>query len=158
MQDHPWIGFYIQTPVKAPRDMLARFEDFAKEYAEMLDALTQAQFDNLKSGALTQLIEPPTNLSDEAGPYLADWSRERYDFSSREKLIAAVQSVSLTSVKDYYQRTVLREDPSRILIQLRGKRWQDQPFASIEGEKLIDSVEAFHETMPRQALSAERNN
>ncbi len=158
MQDHPWIGFYIQTPVKAPRDMLARFEDFAQEYAEMLDALTEAQFDNLKSGALTQLTEPPTNLSDEAGPYLADWSREQYDFSSREKLIAAVQSVTLASLQDYYQRTVLREDPSRILIQLRGKRWQDQPFASIEGAKLIDSVEAFHETMPRQALNPERNN
>lgn len=124
----------------------------------MLGALTDAQFDNLKSGALTQLTEPPTNLSDEAGPYLADWSREQYEFSSREQLVTAVQSVSLASLKDYYQRTVLREDPSRILIQLRGKRWQDQPYASIEGAKLIDSVEAFHEMMPRQALNTEHDN
>ena len=153
MQDHSWIGFYIQTPVKAPRDMLTRFEDFAREYAAMLDALTEDQFDNLKSGALTQLTEPPTNLADEAGPYLADWSREEYDFSSRDKLVAAVQSATLDSLKEYYRRTVLREDPSRILIQLRGQRWQDQPYASIDGENVIDGVEAFHEMMPRQALN-----
>lgn len=158
MQDHPWIGFYIQTPVKTPRAMLARFEDFAREYASLLDALTEEQFDNLKSGILTQLTEPPTNLADEAGPYLADWSREQYDFSSRKKLIAAVQAVTLTSIRDYYQNTVLAENPSRIVIQLRGQRWQDQPFASIDGANLIHSIETFHETMPRQALDRRLND
>ena len=118
----------------------------------MLEALTQEQFDNLKSGVLTQLTEPPTNLADEAGPYLADWSREQYDFSSRKQLIAAVQAVTIASIREYYQATVLTEDPSRILIQLRGQRWQDQPYASFDGANLIDSVESFHAIMPRQAL------
>ena len=158
MQDHPWVGFYIQTPVKAPRAMLTRFEDFAQEYATMLEALTQEQFDNLKSGVLTQLIEPPTNLADEAGPYLADWSREQYDFSSRKQLIAAVQAVTIASIREYYQATVLTEDPSRILIQLRGQRWQDQPYASFDGANLIDSVESFHAIMPRQALHHKGSN
>jgi protease-3 len=154
MQDHPWIGFYIQTPVKAPKAMLERFEKFALEYATMLDDLTEDQFENLKSGVLTQLTEPPTNLSDEAGPYLTDWNREQYSFSSREQLIAAVQDVTLVSMRDYYQRTVLADNPSRILIQLRGQRWQDQPYAQIDGATLIENVETFHETMPRQVLRA----
>ena len=96
LQDHPMVGFYIQTPVKTPVDMLARFEAFAEEYAVMLDELTPEQFANLKSGVLTQLTEPPTNLSDEAGPFIGDWNRERYDFSSRSEMIAAVEAVSLT--------------------------------------------------------------
>jgi protease-3 len=157
MQDHPWIGFYIQTPVKAPTAMLERFEQFSLDYAAMLEALTKDQFENLKSGVLTQLTEPPTNLSDEAGPFLADWIREQYDFSSRQQLIAAVEAVTLTSIREYYQKTVLADDPSRILIQLRGQRWQDQPYAELEGATLIDNVEAFHEGMPRQALSNELN-
>jgi protease-3 len=138
--------------------MLTRFEDFAREYAAMLEALTQEQFDNLKSGVLTQLTEPPTNLADEAGPYLADWSREQYDFSSRKQLIAAVQAVTIASIREYYQSTVLTEDPSRILIQLRGQRWQDQPYASFDGANLIDSVESFHAIMPRQALHHKESN
>ncbi|MEK9656685.1 MAG: insulinase family protein, partial [Halieaceae bacterium] len=154
MQDHPWIGFYIQTPVKAPKAMLERFEKFALEYATMLDDLTDDQFENLKSGVLTQLTEPPTNLSDEAGPYLTDWNREQYSFSSREQLIVAVQDVTLVSMRDYYQKTVLADNPSRILIQLRGQRWQDQPYAQIDGATLIENVEIFHETMPRQVLRA----
>jgi protease-3 len=153
LQDHPMVGFYIQTPVKTPVEMLARFEAFAEEYAVMLDELTPEQFDNLKSGVLTQLTEPPTNLSDEAGPFIGDWNRERYDFSSRSEMIAAVEAVSLTAMRDYYRDTVLSEAPSRILIQMRGERWQAEPFATIEGATLIESVEAFHEQMPIQPLN-----
>ena len=152
LQDHPMVGFYIQTPVKTPVEMLARFETLAEEYAVMLDELTAEQFANLKSGVLTQLTEPPTNLSDEAGPFIGDWDRERYDFSSRTEMITAVEAVSLEAMRDYYRETVLSEAPSRILIQMRGERWQTEPFATIEGATLIESVEAFHEQMPVQPL------
>ena len=152
LQDHPMIGFYIQTPVKGPVAMLERFEAFAGEYALMLDELTEEQFANLKSGVLTQLTEPPTNLSDEAGPFIGDWNRERYDFASRADMIEAVEAVSLDAMRDYYRATVLSSEPSRILIQMRGERWQAEPFAMIEGATVIESIEAFHEQMPLQPL------
>jgi len=153
LQDRPMIGFYIQTPVKGPVDMLARFEAFAEEYALMLDELTPEQFANLKSGVLTQLTEPPTNLADEAGPFIADWNRERYDFATRAELIRAVGDVSLEALRAYYRDTVLSDAPSRILIQMRGKRWQGEPFATPKRATLVESVEAFHESMPLQPLT-----
>jgi protease-3 len=146
------IGFYIQTPVKGPVEMLARFEAFAQEYGETLEALSADQFANLKSGVLTALTEPPTNLADEAGPFLSDWNRERYEFGSRQQMIAAVDAVTIDDVRAYYRETVLAPKPSRILIQLRGERWSDSPFAVIEGATVIDSIEAFHESMPLQPL------
>jgi len=152
LQDHPMIGFYIQTPVKGPVEMLARFEAFAQEYGETLEALSADQFANLKSGVLTALTEPPTNLADEAGPFLSDWNRERYEFGSRQQMIAAVDAVTIDDVRAYYRETVLAPKPSRILIQLRGERWSDSPFAVIEGATVIDSIEAFHESMPLQPL------
>jgi protease-3 len=152
LQDHPMIGFYIQTPVKGPVEMLARFEAFAQEYGETLEALSADQFANLKSGVLTALTEPPTNLADEAGPFLSDWNRERYEFASRQQMIAAVDAVTIDDVRAYYRETVLAPQPSRILIQLRGERWSDSPFAMIEGATVIDSIEAFHESMPLQPL------
>ena len=153
LQDHPMIGLYIQTPVKSPTDMFSRFEAFTKEYAVMLAELTPEQFANLKSGVLTQLTEPPTNLADEAGPFISDWGLERYDFGSRAALIAAVEAVSLDTIRAYYRDTVLVDDPSRILIQIRGKRWQGEPFAKIEGALVVDSLEAFHDQMPQQPLT-----
>ena len=153
LQDHPVIGFYIQTPVKAPAAMLKRFESFAEEYKVMLEEMTPEQFANLKSGVLTQLTEPPTNLADEAGPFIGDWNRENYAFSTRDILIEAVKKVSLQSVRDYYRDTVLSEAPSRILIQMRGERWQAEPFAAIEGAVVLESVEAFHRDMPVQPLN-----
>ena len=152
LQDHPVIGFYIQTPVKGPVEMLARFEAFTEEYGKTLEALSADQFANLKSGVLTALTEPPTNLADEAGPFLSDWNRERYEFGSRQQMITAVEAVTIDDVRAHYRETVLAPKPSRILIQLRGERWSDSPFAMIEGETVIDSVEAFHESMPLQPL------
>lgn len=152
LQDHPVIGFYIQTPVKEPVAMLARFEAFAQEYDETLQALTAEQFANLKSGVLTALTEPPTNLADEAGPFLSDWNRERYAFASRQQMIAAVSAVTIADVRAYYRETVMAPKPSRILIQMRGERWSESPFAAIEGATVIDSIEAFHESMPLQPL------
>lgn len=153
LQDHPVIGFYIQTPVKTPVDMLMRFDAFTAEYGAMLDAMTAEQFANLKSGALTQLTEPPTNLADEAGPYIGDWSRERYDYGTRSTLIAAVKAVTLEDIQSHYRQTVLGDLPSRILVQLRGQRWKEEPFASIAGALEVDSVEAFHQAMPLQPLN-----
>lgn len=153
LQDHPMIGLYIQTPVMAPVDMLSRFEQFVVEYEQMLKAITPEQFDNLKSGVLTQLTEPPTNLSDEAGPFIADWHRQRYDFRTRSDLIAAVERVSLDDMRDYYRQTVLIDNPSRVLIQLRGERWSDEPFATISGGRVISSIEDFHADMPLQPIN-----
>ena len=119
----------------------------------MLEALTAEQFANLKSGVLTQLTEPPTDLADEAGPFLGDWNRERYDFGTRAERIAAVEAVSLEDLRGYYRETVLSDSPSRILIQVRGERWQADPFAAIEGATVVTSVEGFHATMPTQPLN-----
>ena len=71
LQDHPMIGLYIQTPVKAPAEMLARFEAFTKEYAVMLEELTPSICEP-QIGRADQLTEPPTNLADEAGPFISD--------------------------------------------------------------------------------------
>jgi protease-3 len=63
-----------------------------------------------------------------------------------------VEAVTIDDVRAHYRDTVLGSKTSRILIQLRGERWSDSPFAMIAGETVIDSIEAFHESMPLQPL------
>ena len=149
--DHPMVGFYIQTPVKAPVAMLERFDRYRVEFASDLEALDSAEFDRIKAGVLTDLTQPPKNLAEEAGPFLMDWNRERYNFDTRTRLIAAVEQVTLKAVQDYYAETVMVEAPSRVLVQLKGSAFADEPFATIEGATVVENVSLFHEAMPLQA-------
>ena len=148
--DHPMLGFYIQTPVKAPEAMLLRFDDYRIEFATDLEALTNEEFEQIKAGVLTDLMQPPKNLSEEAAPFMSDWDRERYSFDTRERLIAAVEQVTLQQARDYYAATVMSETPSRVLIQLKGNAFADEPYATIENAQVVEDVAAFHLTMPRQ--------
>ena len=72
------------------------------------------------------------------------------DFGSRAALISAVEAVSLDAIRSYYRDTVLTDNPSRILIQIRGERWQGEPFAEIEGAVVVDSVEVPRASVPRR--------
>ena len=44
----------------------------------------------------------------------------------------------------------MAESPSRILVQLRGKAFADDPYAMLEGAEVVESVADFHKTMPTQ--------
>ena len=143
---------YIQTPVKGPQDMLDRFNGYTQEYREELAALSEESFAKFKAGVLTALTEPPKNLSAEAGPFASDWSIENYDFDTRDKLIEAVESATLADVQAFYDATVFSEARSRIVIQLKGQRYADQAFGSLDGGVVIEDVDQFHKDMPKQSF------
>ena len=148
---HPMVILYIQTPVKGPQEMLDRFTAYTEEYSDELAALPEASFEKFKAGVLTALTEPPKNLSAEAGPFVSDWAIEHYDFDTRVKLIAAVNAATLQDVQRFYEETVFSEASSRIVIQLRGKRYSERPFATVDGGVVIDDIDKFHNDMPVQA-------
>ena len=66
------------------------------------------------------------------------------------RLIAAVEQVTLKAVQDYYAETVMVEAPSRVLVQLKGSAFADEPFATIEGATVVENVSLFHQSMPLQ--------
>jgi len=151
LYQHPMVIFYIQTPVKGPQDMLDRFNAYTLEYREELANLSDDSFEKFKAGVLTSLTEPPKNLSAEAGPFASDWAIENYDFDSREELIAAVEAATLDDVRAFFDDTVFSEERSRLVIQLRGKRFSDEPFATLDGAVVVEDVDQFHRDMPVQA-------
>ena len=132
--------------------MLDRFNAYTQEYREELAALTEESFAKFKAGVLTALTEPPKNLSAEAGPFASDWSIENYDFDTRDKLIAAVESATLADVQTFYDATVFSETRSRIVIQLKGQRYADQEFGSLDGGVVIEDIDQFHKDMPTQSF------
>lgn len=150
IKDHAAIGFYIQTPVKNPVDMLKRFDDFKSEYQVKLDALTQEEFDKIKASTLMTLKEKPKNLSDELGRLVGDWYDENWDFDTRDKLIAATEKVTLADIKAVYKEAFFNQQTPRVVIQLRGAKFKDSPFAKVKGQTLVEDLAHFHREMQVQ--------
>ena len=148
--DYTGFAMYIQTPVKDVEAMQTRFDTFKQEYVEQLNSMTEETFAQLKASTLVTLKEPPKNLQDEVTPFMADWYKENYDFDSKEKLIAAVENVTLEGLKDFYAKTMLNKDAARVSVQMRGAKFADKPFAGLEGAKPIADMATFHSNMKTQ--------
>ncbi|NNJ73467.1 MAG: peptidase M16, partial [Enterobacterales bacterium] len=138
------VGLLIQTPVKSVADMQQRFDEFNLDYAKKLAALTEEEFAKLKASRLTTLKEKPKNLGEEVSPLLGDWMRERFEFNSTEQLIAATEKVTLADLKAYFNATVGNADAARVNIQLRGKKFAEQPYHNFDNEVVIDKLGDFH--------------
>ncbi|WP_445767270.1 insulinase family protein [Rheinheimera sp.] len=152
MQLEDYVGFamYIQTPVKSVVEIQTRFDSFKQQYAAELDKLTEDDFAKLKASALITLKEPAKNLREEVGPLINDWYREKFSFDSKQRLIDAVEQVTLADVKAFYRETMLNADAARISVQMRGTKFRDQPFADLPGQTKVADVAAFHRQMKRQ--------
>ncbi|MBD1583069.1 insulinase family protein [Pseudoalteromonas sp. S16_S37] len=150
IDDYSAIGFYIQTPVMDVASMQARFEQYKTQYAKALEELDNDTFLQLKNALLVSFNEAPKNLSEELSPLLSDWYRENFQYDSKEKLIKAVEQVTLADVKTYYQQTMLNPSAARLNIQLRGKKFQDKPFAQLPKQKKLASIEELYKHITLQ--------
>ena len=137
LDDYVGFGMYIQTPVKGPGEMQSRFDEYKLEYKKELDALSEETFAQLKNAVLIKLNEQPKNLGDELRPYLSDWYKENFEFNSKAALIEAVEQVTLADIKDFYAKTVLNENAARINVQMRGTKFAEKPFGTIDNQTLV---------------------
>ena len=143
-------GMYIQSPVKGPKEMQARFDLFKDEYAKQLEQLSESTFAKLKNATLVGLTEKPKNLQAELSPLIRDWFRENFDFDSKAKLISEVEKVTLADVKAFYHETMASEEAARLNIQLRGNKFKQSEFANIKGQTEIKNIEQFHQLIKFQ--------
>lgn len=150
LDNYTAFGLYIQTPVKGVADVQQRFEQFKQQYWQTLQQVTPEQFAALKQSLLVSLNEPPKNLAEEMQPLVSDWYRERFDFDTKQKLIAAVEVVTLDDVKAFYQQTLLNPQAARISVQMRGTSFRDQPFATLPNQRVITDLAEFQRAMPKQ--------
>ena len=144
IEDYSAVGLFIQTPVKGPKEVQARFDQFKKEYAVELDNMTEDTFLQLKNATLVSLKEQPKNLNDEMGPLINDWYRENFSFDSKQKLINEVEKVTLADIKQYYKQTMLNPQAARLNVQLRGTKFVESDFADLPNQTKITTLNAYY--------------
>jgi protease-3 len=144
IDEYSAVGLLIQTPVKNVVDMQKRFDEFNQAYAKEVEAITEEEFNTLKASRLTTLREKPKNLGEEVTPLINDWTRENLDFDSQLKLIEATEKVTLADLKQYFKDTVGNTEAARLSVQLRGKKFADQPYFEFGNEEVVKDLATFH--------------
>lgn len=138
------LGYYIQSPVKGLAEVQQRIKTFRQTFTQTLANLSVTDFAVNKNSLLISLNQPAKNLQEEQGEFTGDWRIQNWKFDSKEKLIAAVNSVSHKDVIALYDQIESGKVFGRLLVQLRGNNFADKPYVEPVNVKPIVDIDALH--------------
>ena len=141
------LGFYIQSPAKGPAAVIERIAAFRDTFTAELDELTTEEFNTVRKSVLISLTQPPKNLAEESSAFISDWRKNKLSFDSKAKLIKAIEALELADIKDLYKQLNQHEAFGRVMVQMRGKNFKEQPFVESSNAKQITDVNDFHQSV-----------
>lgn len=141
------LGFYIQSPAKGPAAVIDRIAAFRHNFTTELAELSTEEFDTIRKSVLISLTQPPKNLAEESSDFVSDWRKNKLSFDSKAKLISAIKSLELADIKNLYQQLNQDNAFGRVMVQMRGKNFKDQPFVEPDNVKQITDVNDFHHSI-----------
>lgn len=147
MRDQMLVAYYIQSPAKGLAQVNERIALFRKNFTQQLAAVTAEEFATTKNSVLITLTQPAKNLSEEMGKFTGDWRDQQWQFDSRERLIAAIEKVTLDNVLNLYKRIEGGKAFGQVLIQMRGTKFADKAFVEPKGAIKVTDIESFHEQL-----------
>ena len=144
LNNHAGLGLIIQSPVLSGLQLQQRVDLFLQQYGKQVAQLTEAEFSNLKQAQLLELTKAPANLDEEFDSDSRDWLRNRLDFADKQQLIAAVKTLTLAQLKQFYQQAALADTSAALQVVLQGTA-QPQTDETLPGFTLLDDIAAFHQ-------------
>jgi protease-3 len=141
------VAYYIQSPAKGLAEVDERIALFRKGFTKQLAAVSAEEFATTKNSVLITLTQPSKNLTEEMGEFTGDWRDQQWQFDSRERLIAAVEKVTLDNVLNLHNRIEEGKDFGQVLIQMRGTKFVDKAFIDPEGTIKITDIDSFHKQL-----------
>lgn len=128
-------AWYIQTPVKSPTKMLTRFNAFQTRFSDNILMLSDAELDKYRQAVLVSLAQQAKNIYQEQDEYLSDWLNGDLSFDSKDKLIEAIEEVTVSEVQQLYQQIIDPAQFARVIVQIKGNNFAKQPFIEIDTSK-----------------------
>lgn len=143
MREHLLLGIYIQSPVKGPSELMARFNDFRMNFDKALSETSAEEFTQVRDTVLVDLTQPPKNLREEASDMVADWNQRKLSFDSKTKLVNAVNAVTLKDVQALYSKYLQGSDMNRVVVQMRGDAFKETSFAEFDNQTRVADLDSF---------------
>jgi protease-3 len=146
-RDQMLMAYYIQSPAKGLAEVYERIALFRKGFTQQLAAVTAEEFATTKNSVLITLTQPAKNLSEEMGEFIGDWRDQKWNFDSKERLIAAIEKVTLDDVINFYDRIEGGKNFGQVLIQMRGTKFADKAFIEPKDAIKITDIDSFHQQL-----------
>ncbi|GAC19913.1 insulinase family protein [Paraglaciecola arctica] len=141
------VAYYIQSPAKGLAEVHQRIALFRKGFTQQLAAVTAEEFATTKNSVLITLTQPAKNLSEEMGEFTGDWRDQKWNFDSKQRLIEAIEKITLDDVINFYHRIEGNKDFGQVLIQMRGTKFADKAFIEPKGAIKITDIDSFHQQL-----------
>lgn len=112
---------YIESPVADPLQLETSIDAFLADYAGELAGMDGAMFDDIKTGLVTELRQPPQRLNSLNARYWSDILIEEYTADSTLQMAAAIEALTLDDIVAWYNARVASPDSGRLVARSAGR-------------------------------------
>jgi len=148
----PGLRFVIQSPVKAPEQLLERINVFIEQQYEQIKAMDEASLEEYKQAILTRLLEKDKRLSERTQRYRNSLALKYLNFNHRQELATAIGALTLEDVSKYYQVLLLDNDKRRIIVSSTGNKHIDAEKPSDITTLDMETIQSFRQAQDDYSL------
>jgi len=128
----PGFLMLVQSSNTALPAIKARMDKFRQEYVATLEALSDSDLDQTRQALIANLLQKPTDFSQEMSRYSDEFWSGKYNFDKRERMVTALRLVTKAELLALYRQLLLGGKTHGVmLLQLRGTNFKGQPFAAL---------------------------
>ncbi|HEP0857396.1 TPA: pitrilysin [Klebsiella aerogenes] len=142
------MGFLLQSSDKQPAFLWQRFQAFFPTAEAKLRAMKPEEFAQIQQAAISQMLQAPQTLSEEASKLSKDFDRGNMRFDSRDKVVAQMKLLMPQKLADFFHQTVVDPQGMALLSQVSGSQNGKTEYAAPEGGKVWESVSALQKSLP----------
>lgn len=103
MLEVPAIAFIVQSPNTSADVIFDETKTFISDQKSALSELSQEEFARYKKAVISRLEEKETQINQRSNRYWSEIDKENYSFDSKQKLIAAIESIELSDFQAFYR-------------------------------------------------------
>ena len=148
------MGFLLQSNDKQPSFLWERYKAFFPTAEAKLRAMKPEEFAQIQQAVITQMLQAPQTLGEEASKLSKDFDRGNMRFDSRDKIVAQIKLLTPQKIADFFHQAVVEPQGIAILSQISGSQNGKAEYVHPEGWKVWENVSALQQTMP---LMSEKN-
>lgn len=142
------MGFLLQSSDKQPALLWQRFQAFFPTAEAKLRAMKPEEFAQLQQAVISQMMQAPQTLGEEASKLSKDFDRGNMRFDSRDKVVAQIKLLTPQKLADFFHQTVVEPQGMTILSQISGSQNGKADYAQPAGGKVWENVSALQQSLP----------
>ena len=105
-------------------------------------------FAQLQQAVISQMMQAPQTLGEEASKLSKDFDRGNMRFDSRDKVVAQIKLLTPQKLADFFHQTVVDPQGMTILSQISGSQNGKADYAQPKGGKVWENVSALQQSLP----------